>query len=98
MEKWKRELQEVDGEYQFDGEIYITNGVAEQIPMVEIMDIVRDIRNAVFEQAGLDYLQVYKSDSGEKVYVIDNVDPEMKESSEYDESMNYCTIMLPEEY
>lgn len=98
MAKWKRQPQETDGDYQFDGEVYMTAGIAERIPSDEIMSIVFDIKQAVFHHAGLDYLQVYKNDFGEKVYLIDNVDSEMKESTEYDESMNYCTIMLPEEY
>lgn len=98
MTKWTRQPQETDGEYFFDGEIYMTRGVAETIAVHEIAEIVFDLRKAVEREVGLDYLQVYTNEEGIRLWIIDQLSRTMVESGDYEEGSHHCAIMFPEEY
>ena len=102
MRKWTRQPQEKEGDYYFEGKIYITRGIQEMLREAEIFSIVIDVKKAVFKNAGLDYLQVYKSDLGEKVYLIDNLSKTDLMSNDFSEEekriYNYFTMLLPSEY
>ena len=49
-----------------------------------------------------DYLQVYKNDQGQKVWLIDQLSREMLTSDDYTpeqkKEYNHFTMLLPEEY
>ena len=102
MASWTRQPEECDGEYFFSGRAVMTQGVADALSPQELAFIVADLRKAVQEHEGLDYLQVYTCDDGRKVWVIDQLSKSMKGGEDYTlaEIAEYdvFTLMLPEEY
>ena len=102
MASWIRQPEECDGDYFFSGRAVMTQGVSGALSQQEIAFIVVDLRRAVAENGGLDYLQVYHSNDGRKVWVIDQLSNSMKESGEYEPAeiteYDMFTLMLPEEY
>ena len=102
MGEWKRKEQERDGDYYFSGRAYMTRGVQRELSEAEIIWIIADLKQAVDEHDGLDYLQVYESSDGRRVWVIDQLSASMKESGDYtDEQVtqyDYFTLLLSSEY
>jgi hypothetical protein len=102
MVDWTRKPQERDGDYDFDSRAYMTRGVQRELSAGEIAWIIRDLRRAVEENDGLDYLQVYEADDGRTVWVIDQLSRSMKENGDYSpeqiEAYDYFTLLLPSEY
>jgi hypothetical protein len=102
MNKWRRKEKERDGDYYFSGRAYMTRGVQRELSDVEITWIIADLKQAVREHDGLDYLQVYTADDGRTIWVIDQLSTSMKESDDYtDEQLkqyDYFTLLLPSEY
>ena len=102
MEEWSRQPQERDGDYYFNGRVFMTRGVQSELTAEEIGWIIRDLRRAVDRHGGLDYLQVYESNEGRTVWVIDQLSRSMKESGEYSteqiREFDYLTLLLPSEY
>ena len=47
---------------------------------------------------GADYLQIYDSPDGEKLYLIDQLSREMIETGQFAEEDNYCTLLFSWEY
>ena len=43
MRKWTRQPQEKEGDYYFEGNIYITRGIQEMLRETEIFSIVMDV-------------------------------------------------------
>jgi len=102
MDEWKRKEQERDGDYYFSGRAYMTRGVQRELSEAEIVCIIDDLRQAVEEHNGLDYLQVYEAGDGRRVWVIDQLSRSVKTSGDYtDEQVkqyDYFTLLLPSEY
>lgn len=98
MAIWVRKEQEREGTYQFNGTLYVTQGVLQKLSHPEILAIYLDIQSEVAEKGGIDYLQIYLRNDGEKVYFIDQLNKEMIESGSYLPEDNHCTLLLPEEY
>ena len=103
MSLWTRKPQETEGDYFFEGQFYFTIGASLLLSKLERNWIVRDLKRAVQEKDGLDYLQVYKSLDGKKtVWIIDNLSRTMKTDGSYSPEEvgrnNYATILLPSEY
>lgn len=98
MTTWTRKPQEQEGSYLFSGNFYITRGVANSLSEKEILDIYFDILSFVKEKGSVDYLQVYVSNAGGKLFFIDQLDKDMIASGAYAQEDNYCTLLLPEEY
>lgn len=98
MATWTRKPQEREGSYLFAGQFYITRGVQEQLSMDEVLFIYTDVLAFAKQKNGIDYLQVYVSDDGRKLFFIDNLNREMLRSGEYDERDNYSTLLLASEY
>ena len=71
MATWKRLPQECPGEYFFSGQAVMTRGVEAILSPEEIVFIVADLHAFVQQEKGIDYLQVYESDDGHRVWVID---------------------------
>ncbi len=98
MTIWVRKEQEQEGTYQFNGTMYVTKGVLATLSPPEILAIYLDIQKIVTEKGGVDYLQIYVSSNGGKVYFIDQLNKEMIESGAFLPEDNHCTLLLPEEY
>ena len=67
MAQWKRKPEECSGEYFFSGRGVMTQGVAHALAPEEIAWIIADLEQAVSPNDGLDYLQVYECDDGERL-------------------------------
>ena len=102
MSTWSRDEQEREGDYFFNGRAHITRGVQRELSQAEILQIIQDLRTAVRKHEGLDYLQVYTSDDGQTVWVIDQLSRSMKESGDYSDEQiaayDYFTLLFPSEY
>jgi len=94
--KWIHEPQEQEGnDYWFDGRTLTTNGVSADIPDEELRSIIIYLQELAKVKNGLDYLQVFKKEDGDKIYVIDQITKaQVKEYPEH----HYCTILYPSEY
>lgn len=95
---WKRKPQEKPGSYFFSGKFYATQGVTAVLLEPEIMAIYLDVQEFVQQENGIDYLQVYESDDGRTVWLIDQLDKGMIASGDFRPEDNHCTMLLPEEY
>ena len=62
----------------------------------ETLEIITELQKLAKENGGLDYLQTYKKENGDKVWIIDQLDEKMK--TEHPPEHNYFTILLPSEY
>ncbi len=62
------------------------------------MEVIVDVKNAVRENLGLDYLQIFKNDVGQKIYVIDQLTKEEIASGDFSPKDNYATVLFAEEY
>jgi hypothetical protein len=98
MSTWTRRPQEQEGTYRFSGTFYVTQEVQSRISQEEIFAIYLDIQVLVKEMDGIDYFQVYENDSGDKLYFIDQCDPEMMAQEAFKEEFNYCTLLFSHEY
>ena len=98
MATWTRRPQEREGTYQFSGTFFVTQGVLARLSPDEIVAIYLDIQALVKETGGIDYFQVYLNDSGDKLYFIDQCDPEMMAQESFKEEYNYCTLLFDHEY
>ena len=101
--KWEIQPPEQPGTYRFEGSCFVTKDVKEAVPETDLEYILSQIRQRVAENDGADYLQVFiHSDSGQKIFVIDNLSSEMLQSDGYTETQkqeyNYFTILFAEEY
>ena len=63
-----------------------------------VLWIYLDILAYVKEKNGIDYLQVYTNDAGQKLFFIDQLNKEMIESGEYEAEHNHSTLMFAKEY
>ena len=95
---WIRKPQEQEGTYYFSGKIYITQAVFDNFTPNDITAIYLDIQLFVKENNGVDYLQIYFNDQGDKLYLIDQLNKEMVDNGQYQEEDNYCTLMFSYEY
>ena len=99
MAKWTRRPQEVENDnYFFSGRAHMTRAVAEEVPMEEVLLIIADLKAFVENENGVDYLQVYVSDNGQKIFCIDQLSKSMKESGDYSSEDDVWTVMFAEDY
>jgi len=98
MQIWTRRPQERDGTYQFSGTFIVTQEVANRLSPQEILTIYLQVQALVKELGGLDYLQVFENESGDKLYFMDQCDPDMMADESYMEEYNYCTLLFSHEY
>lgn len=93
--------QECPGTYRFNGLTIVTKGVAETLPFDEFRGIMQKIMYYVSQNNGADYLFVFKHTDGRKIFVIDNLNDEMKTNASdpaFVKDNNYFTVMFAEEY
>lgn len=99
MATWKRLPQEQQGNYWFNGRLFVTRRVFSEISSEEIVEIIADIQTFVAEEKGIHYLQVYVNEATtRKIWVIDQLSKEQKESGSFATEDNLYTILFPEEY
>ena len=102
MATWTRQPQEREGDYFFSGRGLMTAGVNHDLTPLEIAWITSNLKRAIHENNGLDYLQVFKCDDGRTVWAIDQLSQSMKEGDGYTpdqiKEYDYWTLLLPEEY
>lgn len=96
--RWKRLPQEVNGDYWFSGKLFLTRTVSNSIPTKEIHAIVDDVRAFVEENQGIDYLQVYENNEGDKLFFIDQLSKRMIATKEFAEEDNHATLLYSYEY
>jgi len=97
---WNLQLQEREGTYTFSGKILITNNICKALTFDEQLFIIMAVRQRVEKLGGADYLQVFKNSKGETIFVIDQLNKEMKEenSDEFVKENDYFTILFSYEY
>lgn len=99
MATWTRKPQEKEGQkYFFSGQCLITAGINETIHKDELRSMIADLQTFVKEKDGVDYRQVYEDENGNRVWMIDNLNQEMKQSEDYEAEDDYFTILYPHEY
>ena len=84
MADWTRKPEETPGTHRFARQRVATSALLATIDRSELYALNRLLDQAIVEHDGLDYLQVFESDSGLKVWVIDDG--------------SYVTWMLPSDY
>lgn len=95
--QWIRQSQERDDQkYFFNGKCLVTRGVQELLNEEETLKIISELQQLAKEKDGLDYLQVYKNENEQKVWIIDQLDEKMK--TEHPPEHDHFTILLPSEY
>ncbi len=102
MATWKRLPQECEADYFFSGQAVMTRGVEAMLSPEEIAFIVADLHAFVQQEIGADYLQIYESDDGHRVWCIDQLRQSIKDSGEFTPEQlaeyDHWTMLLPEEY
>ena len=99
---WKRQVQERENDYVFNGKLYVTSIISEELSTEELASIINDIRKVVKENVGIDYLQVYKHPDGRKIFCIDQLSRSMLDGDGYSKkekkNYNYWTMLYSYEY
>lgn len=96
---WIRKEQEQDGDYWFDGKLFVTRGVNEQLSEIEIHLLIGDGINLAAQQGGCDYLIVYQNEKrGLRLYFIDQVTRQELADGIHPEEHHYATLLLDIEY
>ncbi len=98
MATWTRKPQEREGTYRFSGTMLVTNTVLAELSIGEITGIYLDIQELVRATGGIDYLQVYENEVGDKLYFIDQCDAEMMNDPSFKPEHNHCTLLFSHEY
>ena len=94
---WTRQPQEQKNQkYFFNGRGLMTAGAQALLTREEAIQIVQELQKLASEEEGLDYLQVYKNEKGERIWVIDQLNSNMKK--DHPKEHDYFTVLLPSEY
>lgn len=100
MSIWTLQTQEETGTYMFNGRLYATAAIAETLSPAEISQILSAVRQRVAAQNGADYLFVFTNDEDVRIFVIDQLNLEMKASASSDwvAQNDIVTILFASEY
>lgn len=82
--------------YFFSGKCFVTIGVRLIVNIQDVYKMIAEVQAKARDLGGIDYLQVFQSDEGEKVWLIDQLNADMIE--EHPPEHHYFTILLPSEY
>ena len=94
---WTRQKQEHENQkYFFNGRGIITSGAQTLLTREEAIRIVEELQRLAIEKGGIDYLQIFKNEKGERIWIIDQLDATIKK--EHPKEHDYYTILLPSEY
>ncbi|MCG2609993.1 hypothetical protein LZZ90_00560 [Flavobacterium sp. SM15] len=96
---WTIKTQSFEGDYCFNGNIYISREVHLRIDKKIIFQMVQITKLLVEINNGLDYLIVFEnSKTKEKLFFIDQLSKAMIESGDFLPEHNYCTLLFSNEY
>ena len=95
-DRWHYQQQEKDGDYWFDGKIYMTANIQSEIPNAELQAIILFLKMLALKQEGLDYLQVFIANDGTKIFVIDQITRQQVADSP--QEYHHFTTLFPHEY
>ncbi len=97
---WTLQPQERGGTYTFSGKTIVTNNIFKALTFDEQLFIIKSVKERVEKLGGADYLQVFKNSKGETIYVIDQLNKEMKEenSLQFVKENDHFTILFSYEY
>ena len=80
----------------------MTRGVEAMLSPEEIAFIVADLHAFVQQEIGADYLQIYESDDGHRVWCIDQLRQSIQDSGEFTSEqlaeLDSWTMLRPDEY
>ena len=93
-----RNLNQDFKDYWFSGKLLVTRTVSESLPPHEIHAIVDDVRAFVKSNQGIDYLQVYENNEGDKLFFIDQLSKRMIATGEFAKEDNHATLLYSYEY
>lgn len=97
---WEPQPQETSGTYRFDGRFHATTTVDNDLGRDALLEIYQITQRLVKENDGIDYILAFKHrETGEVVWMIDQLNDELKasESAEWVEEYNTCTLCYPHE-
>ena len=67
---WTRQPQEHNNQkYFFNGRGLLTAGAQNLLTREEAIQIVQELQQLAIEKGGLDYLQTYKNEKGERIWL-----------------------------
>lgn len=96
---WIIKTQSFEGDYCFNGEIYISNQVHHQIDKKIIFQMVQITKLLVEINNGLDYLVVFENlRTKQELFFIDQLSQSMIENGDFLPEHNYCTLLFSNEY
>lgn len=103
MYDWKLLPQKTEGDYFFDGTMYVTSLIRSELSRFEIHQLQLQINQAVHRAHGLDYLQVFEHQrSGRRICCIDRLSRSLMEEwqlSSFEKQQLHCwTMLFDEEY
>ena len=95
-----KKAEKLNDGYDFSGKIYVTKRIKEELSSSEIQSILDMIWNRVIKEFGLDYHQIYYDETGQVIFVIDNINKMMRYTKprKWVEENDYLTIMFADEY
>lgn len=94
---WTRQQQEQKNQkYFFNGRGLLTAGAQTLLTREEAIQIVEELQQLAIGKGGMDYLQVFKNEKEECIWVIDQLNENMKK--DHPKEHDYFTILLPSEY
>lgn len=91
------QIQEVNGNYMFNGDFFITKTVFKRLPVEVIQQIRLFTQEMIIQHRGIDYIQVFTY-KNQKLFFIDQLNVEMLKSNGYEKEDNYCTLLFANEY
>ena len=97
---WEPQPQETGGTYRFDGRFHCTTTVDSDLGRETVLKIYQITQQLVNEHDGIDYILAFKHrETGEVVWMIDQLNDAMKasESAEWVTEYNTCILCYPSE-
>jgi len=100
MSTWTIQPQKETGTYMFSGRVYVTAAIAETLSPAEIYQMLNAVRQRVAENNGADYLFVFTNQDEECIFIIDQLNREMKSSAtrEWVAQNDIVTILYASEH
>lgn len=96
--RWEHQPPEQEGDYWFNGKLFFTNQIQADLLELELIAIITYLQTLALERKGIDYLQVFINEDGDKIFVIDQITKQQVENPEVKEEYHYATILYSHEY
>jgi hypothetical protein len=101
MKKWTRQPQENDGGFMFDGNFIYTESVKKSLSSNEIETIYSETRKTALKCNGLNWLQVFSNEDGQKLLFIASINQRVIEICGYNligQESNNSVLLFDYEY